>query len=93
MVERDLAKVDTRVRFPSPAPLELDEKYIVLLFYYYFDMIDMLKKGVFMNYNFGFMGLFVGLYSLFLFVLGISVLILIWVTILFILKKMKKMDQ
>jgi hypothetical protein len=43
--------------------------------------------------SFGVMGIFMGLYSLFLFLIGISILVLIWVTILFLLKKMKHMDR
>jgi len=43
--------------------------------------------------GFGIMGIFMSLYSLFLILIGISVLVLIWVTILFLLKKMKQMDR
>ncbi|NTW91423.1 MAG: hypothetical protein HGA35_05815 [Erysipelotrichaceae bacterium] len=43
--------------------------------------------------SFGVMGIFMGLYSLFLFLVGVSLLVLIWVTILFLLKKMKQMDR
>lgn len=43
--------------------------------------------------SFGVMGIFMGLYSLFLFLVGVSLLVLIWVTILFLLKKMKQMDN
>ena len=43
--------------------------------------------------DFGVMGIFMGLYSLFLFLIALSVLVLIWVTILFLLKKMKHMER
>lgn len=43
--------------------------------------------------SFGVMGIFMGLYSLFIFLVGVSLLVLIWVTILFLLKKMKQMDR
>jgi len=43
--------------------------------------------------SFGVMGIFMGLYSLFLFLVGVSLLVLIWVTVLFLLKKMKQMDR
>lgn len=46
-----------------------------------------------MDYVYGYMNLFVGLYSFFLIVFGGSILVLIWVSIIYMIKKMRRFDR
>lgn len=54
-------------------------------------MIVLSEKGDKIMNSFGVMGFYMGLYSIFLFLIGASLLVLIWVTILFLIKKMKQL--
>lgn len=85
--------------FPSSAPKDFDEKYLVLLFLYFFTVYNIFisidfKWGIFMmDYTFGYFNFLMGSYFIFLIVFGLSILMLIWVTIIYLVKKIRRLDR
>lgn len=46
-----------------------------------------------MDYTFGYFNFLMGSYFIFLLVFGLSILILLWVTIIYLVKKIRRLDR